>query len=310
MSVDVTRTLIQTPMMQSLHNTIKHWTWCGFTGGLIVGEARLGKSWAIKQLTDYIYSSDGEPIRVFRVSFGRKDKNTVREVYKKLARRVGKSDIKQTDTSDDLQDFLLHALSEASLSNAKRKVVLTVDEVQELTLEQIGVFAELYNELDEIEVSLVVYSIANTQKFQKLAEQLLSDENRYLMERFFYQVHQFYGIRSCEELKRCLENYDKLAMRNQSGTSIVEYLCPKMTNSGYQLADLAQHIWQIYDENYAKPLGLTSWGMTYFARALSIMLMDYLPTYWDDSQDVIDEIIDKSLKASGIEPSLKSIISC
>lgn len=80
-----------------------------------------------------------------------------------------------------------------------------------------------------------------------------------------------------------------------------------MRHDGVSLADLAGPIWAVYDEHYAKPLKLQSWGMTYFQRAISILLMDYLAHYWHNDDQTIQTLVEKSISASGIVPNLRSI---
>lgn len=307
MHIDASDLFIQTPMISELHDTLQRWVGCGFTGGLIVGEARLGKSWATRCLGSTMTTTDGESVPIFHIGFGVRDQLTIRAVYARIARAIGHNMITNSTRADELQDFLLHAFAEAALTNRRRQVVLLVDEAQELTLNQLSVFAEIFNDQDRIKNRLIIIFIANTQKFQSLAKLLLNEENRYLRERFFHSIYQFYGIRTLEELKICLEFFDHYPVETNGTASIVDYYCSKMRNDGVALVDLATPIWAIYDEHYATPLRLTSWGMTYFQRAISILLMDYLAQFWRNDDTAIDVMIEKSIAASGIVPNLRSI---
>jgi len=47
---------IMTPMIKTVYATLKQWTWCGLTGGVIVGDSRNGKSMAMKSMSDTITS--------------------------------------------------------------------------------------------------------------------------------------------------------------------------------------------------------------------------------------------------------------
>lgn len=305
--MNVNDILIQTPMMAQLHQTITRWTQCGFTGGVIIGDARLGKSWAMRALGNELRTTENEPIQVFSVSVGERDVQTIRSVYLRVAHGITHKPLKKSATSDELEDFIFHAFSEAALCNQRRQVVLIVDEAQWLTIDQLPVFAEIFNDQDQIKNRLVVYFIANKQKFQPIAQSLLEQQNDYLRERFFHNIHQFYGIQRFEELRHCLAFLDNYQINTEDAPTIVDYHCALMRKDGVSLADLAEPIWEIYDEQYAKPLQLHSWGMTYFQRAISILLMDYLSCYWRNDQDTIQEMIDKSIAASGIVPSLKSV---
>ncbi len=305
--MNVNDILIQTPMMTQLHQTITRWTQCGFTGGVVIGDARLGKSWAMRALGKELRTTENEPIKVFSVSVGERDVQTIRSVYVRVAHGINDKTFKKGATSDELEDFIFHAFSEAALCNQRRQVVLVVDEAQWLTLDQFSVFAEIFNDQDQIQNRLIVYFIANRQKFQPIAKLLLEPQNDYLRERFFHNIHQFYGIRTFKELCRCLAFLDRFRLPADNSCSIVKYHCPRMLKDGVSLADLAEPIWEVYDEHYAKPLQLQSWGMTYFQRTISILLMDYLSYYWCNDREAIQEMVGKSIVASGIVPSLKSV---
>jgi hypothetical protein len=307
MSIDASDVFIQTPMVRSLHNTLSRWVWCNFTGGLIVGDARLGKSWATRALGDTAMSAEGEPVRLFHIGFGPRDQSTIRAVYARVARAIGHDRITNATRADELQAYLFHAFAEAALSNQRRQVILLVDEAQELTVEQLGAFAEIFNDQDRVKNRLMVVFIANTQKFTPLAKQLLEVDNQYLRERFFHNIHHFYGIRSLAELKQCLTFFDHHWLNADNTQSIVDHYCPEMRAEGMSLADLSELCWEIYDERYAKPLQLQSWGMTYFQRAISILLMDYLAHYWRNDEATHRALIEKSIAASGIVPNLRSI---
>lgn len=298
---------IQTPMMNDLYNTLDQWTLAGFTGALIVGDARLGKSVAVRNLLDKLKTSDGEAIPTFYITFAKRDKNTIRSVYFRIAQQLGFTGIKKTATADELADLLTVKFADAALVNRQRKVVLIADEAQELSIDQLSAFAELYNAQDLAGNDFSVYFIANTQRIKGLAKELLEPDNDYLRERFFYNLYNFYGIKTLKELKACLKEYDKAPCSPNSTESLVDFHCPRMRAQGFSLLDLAPTIWDVYQTDYAKPLHLQSWGMTYFQRAIMVMIKDYLSAHWNHNDKTIRDIVKNSIDASGIISSLKAV---
>lgn len=307
MRIDASDVFIHTPMIQSLHDTLYRWIWGNFTGGLVVGDSRLGKSWAVRCLGDTATSAEGEPVPLIYIQFGARDKPTIRGAYTRVARALGHKKITERTGSDDLEEYVLHALAEVALTNQRRQVILLIDEAQDLTLAQLAVFAEIFNDQDQLKNRLMIVFIANTHKFKPLADRLLDDDNKYLRERFFHTIYHFYGIRTLGELKTCLTFFDHYWLDTDNTHSIVDHYCPQMRADGVSLVDLAELCWEIYDEGYAKPLQLQSWGMTYFQRAFSILLMDYLAHYWHNDEATCRTLIEKSIAASGIVPNLRSI---
>ena len=310
MSCDTGMVFVQTPMVKSLHDTLKRWVWCGFTGGVIVGDPRLGKSWAVDALGNTMPSARGESIQIFTVSFGQRDGATIRSVYVHLARALGHTKITNSTRADDLQNFLFHKLADASLTNERRQVVIVADEVQELTVHQLSVFAEIFNDQDRAKNRLVIIFIANTQRFKSMAEQLLLEENSYLRQRFFQNIYRFYGIRTLSELRECLAFYDAYRVDPENTASIIDIHCAAMRKDGVSLADLAETIWEVFDERYAKPLKLESWGMSYFQCTMNILVMDYLAHFWRHDKETIRTLVENSIAASDLVPELTSIASC
>lgn len=296
---------IMTPMAKLLHDTLKQWTWCGMTGGVIVGEARNGKSMAIKSLKDIMTSRTGENIPVFRISIGDRDLKTIRSVFKRVAHALGQT-VKNSYSADDLAMPIKMHLADAAMMNSTRQVIMIIDEAQLLTIQQISVFAEIYNDLFEIDHNCTIYFIANENQFGKLAKKLIKDENKYLRERFFSHVHHFYGLRSAADVKHCLRQYDQYVLDDHDNHTATEYYCPNLYKTGWRYSKMAKPLWQLYYENYMIPLNHTSWSMSQFVRTANILLMDYLPDYEEQlNQEIIEGLIIQSLDAAGIKPTIQ-----
>lgn len=308
METDVSCITIETPMINDLHATLTQWILCGFTGGLIVGDARLGKTQAIRSLTESIPDRNGDYIHICRVNFGKRDVKTIRSVYHRIARSLGKP-TRASMTSDALLSDLILYFADAAIANHNRKVVLIIDEAQELIVDQLCAFVELFNELEELGISLSVFFVANKDRFTPLAEQLLKDENRFIRERFFNYIYVFHGIRSIDELRSCLSYYDHYIVDPPTGRTVTQYYCPNAITTGFSLVGTADSLWKLWGAEYGDRFGYKSWGMTYFIRTISIVLMDYFPQYWSADPIVIEEILVKSLKAAGNAPTLAAAFS-
>jgi len=300
---------IRSPMVRDLHDRISQWTWCGLTGGLIVGNSRCGKTTAIRILSDSIISRSGEDIRVFRVSYGKRDTATIRTVFDKIARSLG-HEVKKSFTSDQLLEMICNQLSESALVNSARQVVMVIDEAQLLSINQLSAFAEIYNDLYDMHVNGVFFFVANKDQMAPLAAKILEKEYTYLRERFFAHLYEFKGISTSSELKKCLNEYDRYIMDGDSSMTATQYYCPKLYENGWRLAKLSKPYWYHYCETYRKPLGHDSWGMGRFIRATNLLLMDYLPRCNDPADEaLLEACIVKSLAAAGIEPTLVSLAS-
>lgn len=298
---------IPTPMAEALKRRLEEWTQCGHTGGIIIGEARLGKTRAVMALGNRLNNRSDQPIHLFYTHYGRRDVETVRAVFAKLARALD-FDVKR-QSADTLLDCIVTRLGEAALANDTRQVVLVVDEAQLLTVGQLDAFAEIYNDLARLNINCVVFFIANRDQFEPLGKALLRRENRYLRERFFSNLDYFHGIRTEAELAECLSGYDEFAVTESPKRSATEYFCPTLYQQGWRLRHVAPLYWRQFRSRYGIPLELSSWGMAQFVRATNLLVMDYLPLCTDkEDQTTQEACVIKSLKGSGIEPSLVSLV--
>ena len=85
---DASSFFIPTPMVDALHQCLEEWTQCGHNGGLVVGESRQGKTTAVLALSDRLTNRDNQIIPLFRMHFGRRDVDSVRAVFGKIARSL------------------------------------------------------------------------------------------------------------------------------------------------------------------------------------------------------------------------------
>ena len=300
---------IMTPMVKSLHDTIKQWTWCGLTGGVIVGSARNGKTKAIRSLNNSIPSREGENIPVFHITICDRDVKSIRSVHQQFARTLGHQ-YKKHDTSDDISKPVLMHMSDAAILNQTRQVIVIVDESQYLVEHQLSAFAEIHNDLSNAHINGLFFFVANEDKFGELAKKLLKKENEYLRERFFSHVYRNYGLRNVRDVESCLSEYDRFVVCENNNRTATEYYCPKLYESGWRLSQLALPVWQQYYENYMIPLNHSSWKMSQFIRMTNILLMDYLPKYENElNQDIINALVTRSLEAANIKPSIQQFVS-
>lgn len=294
---------IKTPMSEALHNTIQEWLWCGFTGGLILGESRTGKSRAIRALDVSLPSRNDQPVPIHRVIFGDRDNKTIREAWVKIAKSTGMTSISRTSSAEDLSSQVAFYLTEAALQNDTHQVILIIDEAQFLSINQLSVFAELHNLLDEARINIMMLFVANQDMFGKMAANLIEPENKYIRERFFNNLYLFYGIRKATELNECfmaLDGDSKCPLQ----VSITESCAPNAYQDGFRLSQTTELVWELYCEEYRSYSSSKSWGMEYFTRFVKIFLLDYLPVHDYRCADNLTVMISNSLKASGIKSML------
>jgi hypothetical protein len=291
---------IATPMITQLRQRVCQWLWCGSTGGLILGEPRIGKSRALKILARGLETRAGEPIPVHYFSVPDRDVKTITSVFRNLFLSTGDK-LKRGIVTDELVDNLVVFFAESALVNRLRLVVLLVDEMQRLAPKQIAAFAELHDRLEDLigaETNLVVVFVGNDNESDALLKTLQLKQYDHIHGRFFTQDYRFFGVRTKDDLQQCLREYDTATADEQC--SCTAFFLPEPYLAGWRLESLSAALWALYRAEYGQPLKLTSWPMQYFTATVKILLVDYLARYGVDNPTEIESMIHHSLAVSGL----------
>jgi len=292
---------IETPMIEKLTTQIERWIWNGDTGGLVLGDNRIGKSRAIRHAMKKIKNRLGENVPSIYISTPRRDTNTMAAVYKNLCFSFG-LELKSRPTADDMANLVFHRLVDIAHKTSTKQVLMFVDEFQRLSCLQLEVFAEIYDQLNLVGVNVCIIFVGNKQSAEILIKNSLQTSNELVRGRFFIQKLQYHGIRLKDELRACLSQYDQLMFPAENGES---YTATFIKEPNFLLSNSTGIFWDIYSKQYRAPLGLSSWPMQYFTSAVRILLVDYAPRY-GASADALPEMIDRSIEGSGLVKGLVS----
>jgi len=291
---------IPTPMIDDLRARIERWLWCGASGGYIVGSARIGKSRALQFLSHHLTTRTGEALPVVRINLKGRDKKTIASVWRNMLYAIGQAPASDRELSDTMSIRVTAYFAEQSLRNKNRQIVLVVDEFQRLLIRQLAAFAELYDELVELGVHLIVVFVGNEGESEHLLEQISDHQYEHLYGRFFMQRYHWHGLRSREAVGVCLKEFAKVKYPADTGPTLLQSFLPLLHKQDWHLTSLATPLWQIYREEYGKPLKLSSWPMQYFIATVKTLILDYLPRYGVNSPEMIEEMIRYSLAVSGL----------
>ena len=285
---------IDTPMIRELRDFVTKGLWCGYPGGYVLGLPRQGKSGGCKGLSKGLQTRAGEEVLVHHVTIAGRDQRTVASIFKNTCLALDMPP-KRSATADDMASTLVYYLADSACVNESREVVLVVDEFQRLARQQLGAFSELYDKLNLMGVNLRVFFVGNHAESMELIESINNPSYQHLRERFFIHRHVFNGIRTAEEFKACVDQYDKPLGEYEP---ISKYVAPEAYADGWRASSAAETIWTVFQEQYAAPLKLTSLGMQYFVTTMLAFLVDYLAKHGVDTD--YEKVAIYSLEASGI----------
>jgi len=290
---------IETPMIGKLTTQIERWIWNGDTGGLVLGDNRIGKSRAIRYVMQGIKNRLGESIPAIYISTPRRDTNTMAAVFKNLCFSLA-LECKSRPSADDMANLVYHRLADIAHKTSTRQVAMFVDEFQRLSCLQLEVFAEIYDQLSLVGVNICIIFVGNKQSAETLIENSLRTSNELVRGRFFIQKLHYHGIRLKDELRSCLGQYDHLKYPVENGDS---YTGAFIKEPKFLLSNTTDVFWDIYIKQFKSPLGLSSWPMQYFTSAVRILLVDYAPRYGTKA-DVLPALVERSMEASGLVKGL------
>lgn len=296
---------VPTPMINQLVEHLHSWLWNGVTGGYVVGDNRIGKTFAIKQMDGLLLNRAMEPIPVHYLSISRRDQNTVASVYKNLCLSLDMTPSSRT-TADEMANDLLHYFAEAAIQNTTQQFVLFIDEFQRLHPRQLEVFAELYDKLAEAEINLCVIFVGNKISSKPLIDRILDPNNELIRGRFFTKSYHYTGITNHSDLKFILKAFDEKFMYQDKEISITNYFVGKHCQEDWKVTTLSTEIWEVFNEYYRRPLSVNSWGMQYFVATIKALLVDYLPRHGIQDKELVRDMIKESIEISGIVPDLVS----
>lgn len=298
---------IHTPMITALRNEITRCLWNGISGSAVYGTFRIGKTRALMHLMDQFTNCMGERIPARYISVAPRDVGTIAGVFKNICHALG-FELKTKATADDMANLILHHLGELSLSNSTRQVILIVDELQRLNVSQFEAFAELYDGLVGVGANLFVLFAGNDAASDKLIKSLNEDRHELIRGRFFTQEFRLQGIRTFDELKQCLSQYDQCQFP-EGGLSYTQFFLGDVVPDDWKLSSLAGVIWAEFNEHFMLPLKLKSWPMQYFVAMVRVLLTDFLPRYGIEDDEQILSMIFESIHVSGLVKNLVKKVS-
>ncbi len=298
---------IHTPMITALKNEITRCLWNGISGSAIYGTFRIGKTRALMQIMNQLTNCIGEKIPARYISVAPRDVGTIAGVFKNICHALD-FDLKVKATADDMSNLILHHLGELSLTNSTRQVVLIVDELQRLNVSQFEAFAELYDGLVGVGANLFVLFAGNDAASNKLIKSLSEDRYELIRGRFFTQEFRLHGIRTFNELKKCLSQYDTCQFP-EGGLSYTQFFLSDVVPGNWKLASLSDLIWEEYREHFMNPLKLRSWPMQYFVAMVRILLTDFLLNYGIEDEEQLRSMIHESIHVSGLVKNLVKKVS-
>lgn len=229
--------LIPTPQIQELSQTIQWWLENRITGAVIYGKPRIGKTSAMMLIGETLLKGVYN-IPYFYMSAVQESKPSESSFYSNLLQAVNHPKPNNRNKAQKRIQLLDYFLVIARDSQQDR-LVLMIDEAQNLTEYHYDWLISLYNELYFRDVQLITFLVGQEQlNLQK--QTFLEMGMAQIVGRFMVDSQEFYGIRSKHEIKEVLKAFDsKIEFPEGSGVSYTNYFF----KSGLHLSDYSDSLY-------------------------------------------------------------------
>lgn len=143
---------------------------------------------------------------------------------------------------------IVNLMLEQGERSQMRRIMLVIDEAQRLTEYHYNWLMDIYNELDYAKISMTVISVGQPELLARRTF-FLEQKKAQIIGRFMTNEHEFYGIRSLEEVEHCLMCYDDVTeYPEKSGCSYTRYFFPDAFDNGKRLKSYANDLFNLFKE--------------------------------------------------------------
>lgn len=268
--------IIGTPATYGMFLTISEWIEIRQPGGLVFGPPRFGKTRAITYVAKQLEAKfEGHlPIVVFLCREHKYPNENV--FFEEFLTTLGHG-FSARGKSVEKRGRLSEYLRCMAADNPHRRLVIFLDEAQNLQPQHYKWLVDIYNDLDMSRVRPTFILVGQKELVARRKAFVIAKRFQ-LVGRFMVNTHQFPGLRSPEHIRVCLHGYDDNSDHPAgSGWSFTRFFFPTAYVHGWRLVNQAEAIWQAFMEvkKKAKLPGEDELPMQFFSRSVEYVMRKY-----------------------------------
>lgn len=270
------RYLLATNEISNLYNTISRWIDCRTPGGIIYGRPRIGKTRALKFLLSQLPEEYGEDLPIFIINCRYYKTPNESVFFEDMLRDVGheffangKANVKR----GRLSMFLI----ERGLSSKENRVIVIMDDAQELHEMHYKWLMDIHNELDRANVQLTVILVGQKELINQKSA-FIAMKRAQIIGRFMVHEYPFKGVCTVDDITTCLVGYDdESSYPEGSDCSFTQFFFPKLYAEGFRLATYADLFYETFQEMRRKANipGKFEIPMQYLTTTVEFILTQY-----------------------------------
>jgi hypothetical protein len=236
---------INTNEIQDLFTNVKQWIGNQVPGGIIYGEARLGKSTAIDCLETMLRYEYGVTLPIFRMNMTSHVLNE-KNFYQQFLSDVGHDFNK--GTAYEKKERLINLFTFCAQEANSKKIILFIDEANFLEEREYDWLMDIYNRLMNKKIRMTTLLFGTTDILSK-RKVFIQNNKQQLIGRFMVFEYHFHGIRDIKDLQICLASYDyMLKYPYDSEWTYTKYFFPETFEEGYRLSSDAETLFSCFEK--------------------------------------------------------------
>lgn len=240
---------IATNAINKLYGYVNKWIRNRLPGAIIYGYPRVGKTGAVRYLIEVLKEDLGENFPIFHITCRTRKMPSETSFFEDLLIGVNHDLALIGSKANVKRSRLINFLTETADSTNSNKLIIFLDDAQNLLEMEYRWLMDLYNELSLEKIHLIVFLVGQRELLSQRT--VYRDVGKYqLVGRFMSQAYEFQGILDLEDLEELLLGYDEYSEYPVgSNCSYTEFYFPQAFQKGFRLNSLAQSIWKIIEES-------------------------------------------------------------
>ncbi len=226
--------VIWTPEIECLVQAVVEQIRIDQPGMIVNGPQRNGKSRACRYVAAVLSESIGYPVTTFIWSMPKDIATSSRGFFQERMFQSGCNAVSHRDIVVVKNRFFNHIAERAS-AEAARRVVIIVDEAQNLGSDDYGSLVFIFNELERRHVRPFILLVGQPELSQ-ISELWLSQDAQQMIGRFSTRTHDYLGI-ALDDLEQVLEGFDNDEDGPQSSPAF--RTAPAAYADGWRIVNLA-----------------------------------------------------------------------
>lgn len=240
---------IGTNAISKLYSYVTKWIQNRLPGAIIYGYPRIGKTGAVRYLMRVLEEDLGHNFPLYHITCKSRKNPNENAFFEDILVGV-KHDLALVGSKANVKrNRLVNLLIEKAEQAKSNKVIIFLDEAQNLFEFEYRWLMDVYNDLSLAQVHLIVFLVGQRELLNQRT--VYRDTGRYqLVGRFMSQAYEFKGILDLEDLEEFLLGYDLYSEYPiGSSCSYTQFYFSEAFKNGFRLSSLASTIWDIIEES-------------------------------------------------------------